>query len=577
MSWLFGVIGTTVQHQTVERSEAIHGTHVHRKFLAGNYYFAGGGNSYTSFASNDDSSGVVWIGTGLLVRRQHNNCVLNDQRDWEQLVQNVRTADRQNGHFVLLRHEGNRTEIRTDAIGLRTLYWSQRGDEFVFCTRLDWLCHYLKQCKVDYRQLGGRLLLFNQLTFDSTVKNVQRLGPGGSLVIENNTVATHFRPFTPDSYTEQRSSEQTISLLTALSSPVPRDGQTVSLGLSGGLDSRLLLALMDPKKDPSFQTHTFGSLLDPDVMVPRTMAEAENIPHILLDTTVTHKSITLSDLRVYAAETHLIEPVSTAMKLSQLFMLDTKNTLLVDGAFGEIARRQYLNRVEFRGTRPFRDNNIDSLMGTLSVSRGDFFADDVKRILTEGAREEISWMLRAMPDIMEIGLENYLDLWSIRARLPNYSSDEQGRLDGIMMNYMPFVQYDFAQSVFTMPMSDRKNARMFRQVIRKKVPELTKYPFVKNGTTYPFPLSKTASLIYTKVKALLGKKYSENHLDPFLFSVQNDVMDLVLSQHVVENPVYSYGRIKKMAETYYQGDRTQRNGLLWWLTFELWRGSIEGK
>jgi hypothetical protein len=576
MSWLFGVIGSAVQQRALGRFEEIHGAHIHRKILDGKYYFACGGNSDTCFAGNDDASAVVWMGTGLLVRREHNRCILNDRRDWEQLIGNIRTADRQNGHFVLIRHEGGRTEIRTDAIGLRTLYWCQRGDEFIFCTRLDWLCNYLKGCEIDYRQLGGRLLLFNQLTFDSTVKNVQRLGPGGSLVIENNTAAAHDRPFTPDSYREHSSSEQTVSLLTALASPVPREGQTVSLGLSGGLDSRTLLALMAPQAHQSFQTHTFGTLLDPDVFVPRSMALAEQIPHRLLDTAVAAGSVSLPVLRAYAAETHLIEPVSTAVKLSHLFSLDTKNTLLVDGAFGEIARRQYLNRVEFRGARPFRDRNIDSLMGTLSVPRGNFFTDDVKRTLNEGAREEISWMLQTMPDVEEIGLENYLDLWSIRARLPNYSSDEQGRLDRILLNYMPFVQYDFAQSVFTMPLSDRRNARMFREVIRSNAPALTKYPFVKNGTTYPFPLSKTASLIYTKIKAIAGRKYSENHLDPFLADIRSDVTDLMLSRHVRENSVYSYDRVRTMVESYYRGDRTQRNGLLWWITFELWRGSIEG-
>jgi hypothetical protein len=577
MSWLFGVVGASVQHRTLDRFEALHGTPIIRKILEDNYYFAGGGNSDTLFANDTDRSNVVWMGAGMLVRREHQKCILNDRRDWEHLIENRRAAEHQNGHFVLVRHEGGRTEIQTDAIGLRTLYWSQRGSEFAFCTRLDWLCQYLHGCEIDYSQLGGRLLLFNQLNFDSTVKNVHRLGPGGSLIIENNSAVSHFHPFTPNSFTENKTSEQTVSILTAFASPIPREGQTVSLGLSGGLDSRTLLALMAPGALPSFQTHTFGSMLDPDVYVPRTMALTEHIPHRLLDSIINEESVSISVLKAYAAETHLIEPVSTAVKLSHLFSMDIKNTLLVDGAFGEIARRQYLNRVEFRGSRPFREKNIESVMDSLSVPRAQFFSDDVRRILTEGAKEEISWMLSTMPDVRAIGLENYLDLWSIRARLPNYSSDEQGRLDGILLNYMPFVQYDFAQSVFTMPLSDRRNARMFRDVIRSRAPGLTKYPFVKNGTTYPFPLSKTTSLLYTKIKALVGRRYSENHLDPFLFSIRNDVTDLMMSNHVRENAAYDYRRLRTTVEGYYGGDRSRRNDLLWWLTFELWRNFIEGK
>ncbi|MFZ4619239.1 MAG: hypothetical protein ACOYNS_01665 [Bacteroidota bacterium] len=577
MSWLFGVIGNTVRQNSLHRFESVHGEHLYRKSSDGVHYFACGGNLQTcAFEDNSDASSF-WVGLGLVVRRGDHQAVLNDRRDWERLVRDRSIAEHHNGHFVLLSHENGRTELRTDPIGLRTLYWCHHGEEIVISTKLHWICEYIGGGEIDHRRIGARWTLFNQLNFESPVKGIRRLGPGGTLVIENGSVTERMVPFTPAEYSNSGTVEEASSLLASFTSPVSNAHGIISLGLSGGLDSRTLLALMVSQQNTAFQTHSFGTLLDPDVFVPRDLTEKEHIPHRVLQASGTASPVTLRMLQSYCAETNLAELVSTAVKLDHLNLMDIKNTLMVDGAFGEIARRQYLNRVEFMGESPFRDGNVERIAVALTVRRGDFFTEEVRRQMKDGAQEEIAWMLASMPKIQEIGFENYLDLWSIRARLPNYSSDEQARLDGIITNYMPFVQYDFAQKVFTLPLHLRRNAKLFRTIIRTYAPGLTRYPLVKSGTTYPFSFNKKSSLIYAKIKSALGYRYTENHLDPFLSGLKNDIMDLILSQQVKEHPSYDHQRIRTSVESYYRGDISQRNNVLWWLTYELWRRSIERK
>ncbi len=249
----------------------------------------------------------------------------------------------------------------------------------------------------------------------------------------------------------------------------------------------------------------------------------------------------------------------------------------MDGGFGEIARRQYLNKLALYGKRPFREHNIELILNNLRVRRGNFLSTDIIRQMEEGVRAEISGMMQAMPAVDDIGLGNYLDLWSIRARFPNFGSDEQARLDKQILNYMPFAQLRFVNLVFSMPISLRKNGAFFRNIIRSRYAPLSQFPLVKGGTTYPFSFSTKAAWLYVKIKSMAGKRFNENHIDPFLVIMREYIFDLLLSKGVQENPAYNYPHIRSSIENYYRGDVTNKSELIWWLTFELWRRAIEQK
>ena len=209
----------------------------------------------------------------------------------------------------------------------------------------------------------------------------------------------------------------------------------------------LSLILRSGRKD--FQTHTFGNILDPDISIPKTIAEKERFANITYDTLLTDPRELYPILQSYAAETNLIEPISTALRLKNISSLDSRRFILMDGGFGEIARRQYLNKLALYGKRPFREHNIELILNNLRVRRGNFLSTDIIRQMEEGVRAEISGMMQAMPAVDDIGLGNYLDLWSIRARFPNFGSNEQARLDKQILNYMPFAQLRFVNLVFS--------------------------------------------------------------------------------------------------------------------------------
>jgi len=419
--------------------------------------------------------------------------------------------------------------------------------------------------------------LVNQLSYQSLAKNTHRLGPQGKLTIHNGSVTSYHQPYTPSVNNTVFSKKNMTDCLLSYLTPQHQDLKQITLGLSGGLDSRVLLSLLMGSHRKNYQTHTFGHILDPDAAIPKRISEKEHFPHFIYHIAISSTQQLAHLVKSYASETNLVEPVSTALRLQNIASLDPSKYIMIDGGYGEIARRQYLNKLAFYGKKPFRNQNIDLLFRHLHVQRGNFLHRDILQQMHIGARNDISTMLNTMPAIGEISLENYLDLWAIRSRFPNFGSDEQARLDNQILNFMPFAQLDFVNMIFTMPVALRRNGRLFRDLITMNFPVLSNYPLVKSGITYPFQLSTKTSWLYTKIKSKLGFQYVENHIDLFLELMKEYILDLLYSKNVQEHPAYNYQYIRTVIEQYYRGDTTLKTEVVWWLTFELWRKGIEQK
>ena len=91
-----------------------------------------------------------------------------------------------------------------------------------------------------------------------------------------------------------------------------------------------------------------------------------------------------------------------------------------------------------------------------------------------------------------IGIDNWIDLFALRTRLPNASAPEQARSDSEFINYMPFIQPAFLKRVFETPVPERKNSKIFHEIIDDNSPMLKHFPLVKDGVIYPFRLGNCA-------------------------------------------------------------------------------------
>ena len=206
-----------------------------------------------------------------------------------------------------------RLVLARDRLGVKPLYWAQRGDLVVFASELKaLLASGLVEFELDLEAID----LYFQLGFvpgpRTPLLGVQKLLPGGTLAAGPTDVRTHAYWSYPEPSPESdgRSSADYVEELLDLLREAVRDRlmSDVPLGamLSGGLDSSLIVALMAEASRGPVVTFSVGFREDQEneLADARRVAEHFGCEHHELELSVLD-----SDLGIDELVWHLDEPV----------------------------------------------------------------------------------------------------------------------------------------------------------------------------------------------------------------------------------------------------------------------------
>jgi hypothetical protein len=574
MSWLFAV--SSSEEGAGRAPSWCHGVPLWTVSIPG-FYLAVGGNPDTSFWGHQTEKSSGWAMVGVGIRRKSSQLSIMTRTDWEEVL--LRTSFKAaaiDGHFVAVRWKGNHVECFTDQLGLRAAYFGEERGMIFISTRLDWLARTIRREEIDFAALGSRWLLFNQVTNESCIVGIERLGPGGHATFRAGSLMSSSMTSWLPSF-ETSTTARALDILTDLVQCALQYQQSPSLGLSGGLDSRLLLALLASSPDPIFFTHTFGPPQDPDVQIARRIATALGLPHRHFNDPLPEVETCVSEIQSFVAQTLLIEPCSSFLKLRYYPNLREDSKLMIDGGFGEIARRQYLNRVVRLGRTALRMLDISRLLRLMRSPRADIFCPDVTAVLENGARHGLETALTAMPAVETVGVENFADLLAVQTRVPNYGAPEQARIDAEVLNFMPLVQPSFLHAVFGIPPGLRSSAGFYYRAIRKLEPTLAHFPLTKSGHTYRFGMSSTMAWLTIKMKGQIAHGYADPKPHQLLVHMREYVLDLAHSKHVTTDTTTDARTVIDAVTKYYRGDHRFRSTVDWWLTFELWKKSLSSR
>jgi len=475
-----------------------------------------------------------------------------------------------NGHFVLVRWSAREVQAFTDPLGTRTLYYARHHQNLYLSTRLDALAHHVNATTLNLSALGGHWLTFNQLSYDALLDGIGRLGPGGRLRYERTAdrLSVDAARWVPDEAPTDPPM-RVLERLLHVHPPEAEGERTVSLGLSGGIDSRLLLSLLS-SGDGAYGLHTFGDASDPDVLLSEQLAQAVDAPRQHLAYPDPSAEEVLAIMQRHVVQTCATIPATAALKLAAYAPLEAQHRLMIDGGFGEIGRRQFLNRLRYQ--RPLR-LTAQALFTAFAVQRADVFTSDVNHALRQGAEAQLAEVFALAQEAPVAGEANRLDLLSIWTRLPNFFGHEQARLDAEVVNYMPFAQSAYLSAIMATPVGKRRHGRMYKRTIRQRTPALADLPLAKSGTTYPFGASTLGAWAVSKVKKRWGEHYTDLHRHIYLRRLEPMVRDLAAGAARV--PLYDAAKVERLVDGFYNGDASQAVPLDWWLTFELWRRSVQ--
>jgi hypothetical protein len=194
--------------------------------------------------------------------------------------------------------------------------------------------------------------------------------------------------------------------------------------------------------------------------------------------------------------------------------------------------------------------------------------------MEKGTLEQLEEMFVEMPDAKQISPERWVELFSIQSRLTNYYAPEQTRVDQYVISFMPLVQKDVLNLLFGLSEADKKNGRMFKQLIRQNSDQLTKQPLVKGNITHPFNSSSLGSRFQSRIKDRLSLGYRSMEPIKLLHSIKEFINDLTHSSEVRNCEFYDQKKVERIWAKFSLQSNEYNSEIDWFLSFELFRKGI---
>jgi hypothetical protein len=572
LSWIFGLSGSITDDLKNEVASFL--PQMYQSSHSKNLLLYWGGISETthSFAQPNNSTGWIICGLGIMSRSKQTTFL--SKYDWQKLLlpelPNIRKV---NGHFVGVKWDRDSLLLFNDFLGLREIYLIKMSDCLAFSTRIGWLTRLHRHCQIDFKQFGAAWLNINQWSDRSFISPIKRLGPGAIVKIRNSRFEFKKNPWVFEQ-TQIASANDLIGQLKKYTLFSLNQDMELTLGLSGGLDSRVLLALLLSQQNKNWSLHTFGDLQHPDAQIAKNIAQHFKIKHTTLDTPLPPVNICLNQLHDNLEQNIVFSPASEIMRLRWYLPLYDQNKIVIDGGFGEILRRQFLNRLLLKGRKAIINKDASQIALYLTHHRGNFFTHETVQEMQSGIVKQINYLIETLPDVADAGLENWMDLLAVRSRLPNLYGFTQACVDSLVINYMPYAQLDVLKYLFNIPAEQRKNGKLLRSLIHQQQPDLAQFPLVKGLVTYPYKLSTLGAMFWTAAKQKLGMYYQNTESKKLLDHLSDFVQDTVHSQNVKSFPHYNYPYLINLIEKHYSGETQNDVEIDWWVAFEIWRGCI---
>lgn len=523
-------------------------------------------NLISSLTANSNG----WIVCGIPVSSNADKFKYMEKNDWETILSGRELNFKKiNGHFTGVIWTCETITFFNDPLGLRNIYFLKVNSNYFFSTRLDWIATFNKDNKINIDHFSTNWILPHQISWASILENVIILNPGGIIKISSGTFEKKNSSWMPD-FNLNSKPEEFIDALNSFIKLPSSGSENINLGLSGGIDSRVLLQVLFNNKINTFGTHTFGNPHTADGKIAKEIVNDYKIEHRFFPVSLPDTDLLLKYLYDSISQLGLSASIYEILNYPFYEQLSSQNYIIIDGAYGEIFRRAYLNRFLILGKNALLNKDAESIFKLLRRSKSDIFNDTLNKQLEISAVNKVSDILEILPGADSIGIENWLDTFFIKTKVANISGPSQTLLDNICKAFMPFIQPLVLDKGFSLDFSEKKNGSLFWQIINQGK-ELNRYPLVKDQIIYPFSSNLLFVRLYQKLKRKMGLVYKDNIQHELLIKLKDFVLDRVNSRKVKNFDLYDYKKILNLSSGFYNGNNSLINDLTWWVTFDIWR------
>lgn len=328
-----------------------------------------------------------------------------------------------------------------------------------------------------------------------------------------------------------------------------------------------------------FDAHTFGNTNHPDCKIATKISNKNNFEHSLINLGFSAKSSLFDEVVKYTTDSLVNNVASSILQLQNYMPFANSNRLIIDGGFGEIWRREFFYKLYLKGKSELLKGNLIKVIPYLSLDRPEIFNIEIKNAMFAGISNQLDEIFSRLPRINLQNFENWLDLFAIKTRLPNFYSHEQTRLDQYVTSFMPFAQLSLLNNLWAIPAQIRRNGRLFKKLIYHNYPSLSRFSLAKGEFEHPYFLNSLQSRIWNILAKKYHSKTDQNGIKhQFLNHFKEFIFDMLNTKSLRENTFYDIPQINKIASQYYQEHNlTLANEVDWFLSFELFRQELSKK
>lgn len=502
----------------------------------------------TYFYKTYKDKGWISLGVGLIKKGGKFKIMDNDLWESAYLSGDLPV----NGHFLFVKWNINSIEICTDPLGIRDMYYYKDNEKILFSTKMDYLVNLIPNLHIDFKTIGGDYLLGRKLIFKTEIEEIHRIGPDTSALFSLNKIKLNRRnTFLNNNVPNNNISKYFKSILSIT------EDYNISLGLSGGVDSRILLSYL-LRYYTNFTTHSFGSMQDKDNILANTMSNNIGFRNTLYSEY--DKKNIINNIRDFLSFNPFNLGIDRIPFCYYFSELRKNNHILADGQFGEFMRKD-----PYRILKPL---NI-----LFHINRSIVFKllrRDIPPIFTPFIFDE---MEKGALEQVEIAISHYIDSYkraihfkdyiALLYNFPNLTGRDQSRIDEYCISTMPFAQTDLIKDLIY------PHRRIINENLIKTVyPQLSHYPFVKNNKYYPFNHYKNR---FAKVREKLCNEKNENSIYKFIYFIDNFkeyIFDELNSHKFKNNSILNKDFItNSIVDFYKSGGKRNINVLRYFLSF----------
>ncbi len=387
-----------------------------------------------------------------------------------------------NGEYNIIIYDKEKEyiDLFNDRFAARPIFYSQKGKELIISNEIKTLLNFHAR-SINEKGLLEFFLFFHNVGDWTIYENVKALKPathlqfkGGSVIVNTYWSLTYNKT----GHNVKNLADDTKQILAESAKLKYRDRDKLGLGLSGGLDSRLIAASIPEHLKPGIFVRTYGFEDSSEMKIARELYRKLNFSEHY-----THEPFDISFYKLLFPAVWRTEgqtPFFGLKSLTQHQLLMDKMYYKLPGHFGDVLTGKNLRPFMVKPTN--KDRFIDTMFGnTIKLKLNQEIKKVLKKEYYDSQIDAVKQHLNESYEAIEASNNwDLCSIWDLQNRQPRFTF-HGSQVDAYLQETIKlFTDYNYVDLMASLPLHLRFGQSFYKYMIATGFPEIAN---VINGNT----------------------------------------------------------------------------------------------